>query len=106
MWPRVLPFGLYMAFLLLESAAQSVSSNATVSLWLYPVKTAAVFGVLFYFWRQYRELHERLCVSMQEGLLTVGAGIVVYLAWVRMDWPWATLGQAAGYNPFQAGTSA
>jgi len=30
---------------------------------------------------------------------------VVYLAWVRMDWSWATLGQGAGYNPWQAGAS-
>jgi CAAX prenyl protease-like protein len=83
-----------MAFLLFEPAA---------TLWLYPVKTAVVLGALVYFWRQYEELHEKLCVSVQEGILTVGAGVVVYLAWVRMDWSWATLGQATGYRPFEAG---
>jgi len=106
MLPRVLPFGLYMAFLLLESAVASASASATLALWLYPVKTAAVLAALVYYWRQYEELHDKLCASLWEGVLAVGAGVVVYLAWVRMDWPWATLGQAAGYNPFQAGAGA
>lgn len=105
MWPWVMPFGLYMAFLCLESVVQSVTGSTTVGLWLYPVKTAAVFGTLLYFWRQYTELHVRLCVSGQEGAWTLGAGVLVYLAWVRMDWPWATLAQSAGYDPFQAGAS-
>ena len=36
-------------------------------------------------------------------MLAVGVGVFVYLAWVRMDWSWATQGEVAGYNPFQAG---
>jgi uncharacterized protein len=111
MWPWVLPFGLYMAFLLLESVAHSVSPwipalehwGVLLPLWLYPVKIVAVLGALIYYWRQYDELHDKLCTSLGEGVLALGAGVVVYLAWVRMDWAWAMMGQAAGYNPLQAG---
>ncbi len=58
MWPRVLPFGLYMAFLTLESLPDSASawvpflaeSRALLSLWLYPtdlpLKKALEFQVL------------------------------------------------------------
>ena len=111
MWPRVLPFGLYMAFLLLESVAHPVGAwipalapwEALFPLWLYPLKIAVVLGTLIYCWRQYDELHDKLCTSLGEGILAIGTGVVVYLAWVRMDWAWATMGQAAGYNPLQAG---
>lgn len=69
--PYVLPFGLYMAFL----AGQS---NANL-LWLYPVKTLAVAGVLWWFRREYREL--------QPGFsgLAVAVGLVVIVAWIALD---------------------
>jgi uncharacterized protein len=113
-WPRVLPFGLYMAFLALESLLDSASawvpflaeSRVLLSLWLYPIKIVVVLGALLYGWSQYDELRDKLYASLCEGVLTIGVGVVVYLAWVRMDWSWATLGQGAGYNPWQAGASA
>ena len=113
MWPRALPFGLYMAFLVFETLLHSssawlpclVASEALLPLWLYPIKTVTVLGALLYYWRQYDELHDKLCASLGEGVLAIGAGVVVYLAWVRMHWAWATIGQAAGYNPLQAGAS-
>jgi len=114
MWPRVLPFGLYMAFLALEALLDAASawvpflaeSRALLPLWLYPIKIVVVLGALVYGWCQYDELRDKLCASLREGVLTIGTGVAVYLAWVRMDWSWATLGQGAGYNPWQAGVSA
>ncbi len=111
MWPRVLPFGLYMAFLCLESLLHSLGawwpalaeSEALMPLWLYPIKIVAVLGALLYYRCQYDELHDTLCASLSEGVIAVGAGGLVYLAWVRMDWAWAMLGQTGGYNPWQAG---
>ncbi|MGE3541948.1 MAG: CAAX prenyl protease-related protein [Candidatus Tectimicrobiota bacterium] len=97
MWPRVIPFGLYMAFLFLEGLLSP--------LWLYPLKTLVVLAALMYYWSQYEELHTPLWLSCGEGLLALGAGLAVYAAWIHMAWPWATLGQAAGYNPFHAGES-
>jgi len=114
LWPRVLPFGLYMGFLVLESLLDSAStwvsflagSRALLPLWLYPIKIVVVLGALRYSWCQYDELHDKLCASLREGVLVLGTGVVVYLFWIRMDWSWATLGPGAGYNPWQAGTSA
>src|SRR5262249_37692140 len=103
-----------MAFLALEALLDSASawvpflaeSRALLAPWLYPIKIVAVLGALVYGWGQYDELHNKLCASLREGVFTLGAGGVVYLAWVHMDWSWATLGQGAGYNPWQAGASA
>jgi CAAX prenyl protease-like protein len=36
--------------------------------------------------------------------MVIVVGVLVYVAWVRMDWSWAMQGQPTGYNPFQAGT--
>lgn len=99
-----------MGFIALESLlrwlAASESGGSGFLLWLYAVRTAVVVASLVYFWPAYRELRNPLCANWREGLLVVVVGVVVYVAWVRMDWPWAMQGQSAGYNPFQAGASA
>src|SRR6516162_4139170 len=62
------------------------------------------------FWSHYEGLFatKKVCFYSKKSYkgTTFGAKpVVVYLAWVRMDWSWATLGQGAGYNPWQAGAS-
>lgn len=107
--PRILPFVLFMAFMALTSALQwglhqlsgLTSAGNLMGLWLYPLRIVAVGLVLVYFWPVYTELQERVWISRQELALATGIGIAVYLLWVRMDWPWAIQGNAAGYNPFQ-----
>jgi CAAX prenyl protease-like protein len=109
--PRILPFALFMGFIGLESLlrwAAGLMSAADLSaapafLWLYPLRTAVVLGALVYFWPAYQELRARVYSTPGEVLLVLVIGILVYVAWVRMDWSWAVQGQAAGYNPFHAG---
>ena len=76
---------------------------AIVNLWLYPVKTALILCLLVYFWPHYEELRGKAFAGNREIFLAIVVGMVVYLMWVRMVWPWATQGESAGYNPFQAG---
>jgi CAAX prenyl protease-like protein len=109
--PRILPFALFMAFIALASLirwlAGLVPSSETATsptlLWLYPLRTAVVLGALLYLRPAYQELRDTLCSNMREALLVSVVGILVYVAWVRMDWSWAMQGQPAGYDPFQAG---
>src|SRR5688572_5982933 len=109
--PRVLPFALFMGFIGLESLLRRVAgltsaadlSAAPAFLWLYPLRTAVVLGALVYFWPAYQELRDKVCSNPGEVLLVLVAGVLVYVAWVRMDWSWAVQGKATGYNPFQAG---
>jgi hypothetical protein len=109
--PRILPFALFMAFIAVDAGirwvsgllASPASDSLPLFLWLYPVRTAVVLGALVYLWPAYRELRQHIWTSWPEALLTLAVGVVVYLAWMRMDWPWAMQGRPTGYNPFQAG---
>ena len=111
MIPRTLPFAAYVAFLALGEGivwvAQSVPGlshwAALANPWLYPVQTAVVLGLLLYFWPRYEELKGTVFKSGSEALLAFSAGLLVYVAWVRMDWPWAMQGAPTGYDPFRGG---
>lgn len=109
MAPRIVPFGLYLLFLLVSQAvgwlAQTngwqPSRTESLQLWIYPVKTLVVVAALLYYWRQYDELSWPPKLSFPFLLIAVATGVFVYLAWVRMDWSWAMQGErSAGYNPF------
>ena len=107
--PRVLPFAIYLFFLALAegiawvSAHLSAPATLRANLWIYPLKTAAVLAVLVYFWPCYDELNVKRTVKPRDVLLAAVIGVMVYMLWVRMDWPWATQGQPGGYNPLLAG---
>ena len=111
MIPRILPFALYMTFLALAAGitwgSQAVPALASwgpaADLWLYSVKTAVVLGALAFFWPRYDELKGRPFGGGGDVVGAVAVGLVVYLAWVRMDWPWAMQGTPSGYDPFRAG---
>ena len=109
--PRLLPFAVYLFFLALAEVIAWVSPHFSAvaalgqwaNLWIYPLKTAAVLAVLVYFWPCYDELNLKRTVKPRDVLLAAVTGVVVYVLWVRMDWPWATQGQPGGYNPLLAG---
>lgn len=101
---RVLPFAVFMGFIalngLLDWAAAEAEWLEAAKLWLYPLRTVVVAGTLIFFWRSYDELREGFGGAAAWGLATV-VGVAVYLAWVRMDWPWAMQGDGSGgYHPF------
>ncbi len=109
--PRILPFAVYLCFLAIAELivwisphVPAMASLATGSdLWLYPLKASAVLAILVYYWRCYDELKGFKGLTSWNLVLALATGVVVYLLWVRMDWPWATQGQPSGYNPFLAG---
>lgn len=86
----------------------SAGVGGPTALWLYPIKTAVVLGLLIYFWPGYHELKGRMFNGAGEASVSLAIGLIVYAAWVRMDWPWAVQGHgsAGGYNPFEAGDAA
>jgi CAAX prenyl protease-like protein len=109
MTARTVPFLLYALFLLLGQAVGWLEqatgwptlSGDTIHLWLYPIKTLVVAAALVWFWRQYDELPWPPKLPVQSLILTIAVGVLVYIAWVRMDWSWATQGTpSSGYNPF------
>ena len=106
---RIVPFGLYLLFLLVSQAVgwlgQSngwpLTQTEALQVWIYPIKTLVVVAALLYYWRQYDELTWPRRLSFSSLTLAVVTGVLVYLAWVRMDWSWAMQGErSVGYNPF------
>lgn len=105
MWPRVVPFGLYMGFIVLSDGLQwwLPDQSEVWLLWVYPLKIVLVGALLMGWWKRYSELQEPLLRGGREVLAAVAVGLGVYALWVRMDWPWAIQGEMSAYNPFLAG---
>ena len=107
---RVSPFALYLLFLFVGQCVNALPDTSTLNQdWktslqvsLYPVKTLAVLAAVCFYWRSYEELSVSWCPTWRQVALAVIIGLLIYTAWVRMDWPWAIQGHGNGYNPFQA----
>jgi CAAX prenyl protease-like protein len=102
MWPRILPFATYMAFIAISAV---LPADSFWELWLYPIKIIGVLALLIFFWSSYHELQRPVMTDAKEAGLAIAVGLAVYLLWVRMDWPWAMQGEATDYNPFEAGAT-
>ena len=102
--PYVLPMGVYMAFLL-------VQTNANV-LWVYPVKTVAVAAVLWWFRRSYTELAVGRVTSRGAGTdsaasgdaaynigLAVVIGLVAIAIWIAIEPFYPKFSHAAPFDP-------
>jgi uncharacterized protein len=83
--PYVAPMALYMAFL-------AVQSNANL-MWLYPVKTLAVAGLLWWFRKDYDELRPGM------SWLGIAAGLVAIAIWIALDPFYPKLSQATPLDP-------
>jgi hypothetical protein len=95
---RSLPFGLYIALLVLEGLLPDWAPGFDVR-WLYPVKAGLVALALAVLWRRYTELRT-WDLSLRHLLLSVAVGFVVLVLWVNLDAGWMLLGEpSAGYNP-------
>ena len=101
-WARILPFGVYILFIVLGDVLERVGFSRAELRWLYPVQAGAVLALLAVYWRQYDELH-RFALSLKQVLVAIVTGIVVLVLWVNLDLPWMTIGNAPGYNPTTEG---
>lgn len=97
--PRVLPFALYIAFLMLEGVVSQSSSIFTFdSRMIYPCKVACVALLLVFFWRRYEEL-AKFSLRLHEVLWSAVVGAGVFLLWINLDQDWISLGHSAGFDP-------
>ena len=95
---RALPFGIYVAFLLLESMLPHVARDFDAR-WLYAAKIACVTVALVLLWNRYTELRERPKVGASAWAASVAVGIAIFVLWITLDQSWAVLGTPRGWSP-------
>lgn len=92
---RCLPFGLFIAFLVLGSLISDP--------WLVVPRVVVVAGALAWFWRQYAELRRPVPAAPSNWILSIAAGLGVFVAWIGLDQGWAMMSRpSGGFTPLHA----
>jgi CAAX prenyl protease-like protein len=98
---RAIPFGIYIAFLILESVLprESIGFDAR---WLYAVKIACVAIALGWLWNRYSELRVQARIGAVSWAISIGVGVVIFALWITLNQSWAVMGSAKGWNPLNS----
>ncbi len=81
---RAIPFLLFIAFLMANSVLAPLAASIGISLsWLAVIRGVIVALVLAWFWRSYTELRNTEAVSATHWLVSIGAGIAVFVIWIE-----------------------
>ena len=102
---RIIPFALFMGFIGVGESLRwlekigFVSLESTVYLYLYPIKTFVVLLSLMYFWRHYSEISMADLRIPRNTIISIATGLFVFVMWINMDFPFATIGTLQGFDP-------
>lgn len=99
-WVRVAPFAAFMVLLALHGVLGELARSVGVDpRWAYAVRAIAAGALLLVFWREYEELHAIGSVAARHWLNAVLVGVALFVAWINLDLPWLSFGEAPGYDP-------
>lgn len=101
---RILPFAAFMAFVIVSSLLPepAAGSDGWDTRFVYVVRTIVVAALLVVFWRHYSELawtELKRCAWLPAAL----TGVAVFVIWIALDQPWATVGEPVVFDPRNAG---
>jgi CAAX prenyl protease-like protein len=95
---RILPFAVYVFFIVAADLLERLGIPAGALRWLYPIKIGAVALTLALFWRDYAEL-KGVLPSPKVALAAIAAGVAVLAFWISLDAPWMIIGSPPGFDP-------
>ncbi|MBK7764886.1 MAG: CAAX prenyl protease-related protein [Sulfuritalea sp.] len=96
---RILPFVVYIGLLAATPYLREALPAGWDGRWLYAVQIAAVVLALAWFARGYEELRG-FTLGWRDGLEALAVGVVVFVLWINLDFPWAMQGEpGAGFDP-------
>ncbi len=101
MLPRVIPFAIYILFLILGNFLAPIMTNFGIHpKWLYLIRVATVIGALVYLWRNFVELNKM--PPLQDFLYAAVSGLIVFVVWIFPYPSWLVAGvDAVAVNPTQ-----
>ncbi|GFO66573.1 CAAX prenyl protease-related protein [Geomonas limicola] len=105
LYPRALPFVLFMLFIGLSEGLEVLGRRGLFELgpttlyYLYPIKACAVAALLYFYRQHYRELFWRDLANVRNSALSVVVALITCTIWVWTDWVFAVSGSPAGFNP-------
>jgi len=98
---RIIPFAVFIAFLILQSTADEWLQSAGVDTrWLYAARAVIVGALLLILWRHYSELHDTTGINVRSMAVAIATGIAVFVLWINLDAGWMTAGAVSAYDPF------
>lgn len=68
-------------------------------LYLYPAKAVSVALSLVVLWKNYSEVSIVDLGRISQTIFSIIIGLVVFVLWIHMDWPFAEFGKPQGFNP-------
>jgi len=104
-WVRIIPFAVFMGFIGLQQALEWTAGKGWIALseqqllYIYPLKAIIVALLLLYYRRSYQELTWSDLKRFSQTGASVALGLLVFVLWINMDWEFASLGEAGGFNP-------
>ena len=101
-WVRIIPFLVYLAFIVLADVLARLGVPPASLRWLYAVKVGAVLLMLLIFRKEYTEL-QRWEISPMWMALSAAVGVLVLLLWINLNAGWMLIGKPDGFNPTDAG---
>jgi len=105
-FPRVFPFAVFMAFIMLEEGVRFLLGKGAIAvppvslLYLYPVRACAVAVALAYVLPRCSELRFPDFADIGRTTVSILAGLLIFVAWIHMDWSWGAQGKPPSLNPF------
>lgn len=98
---RIVPFAIYLAFIVVADVLGRLGYGAQDLRWLYAVKIAAVLAALIYYRRSYTELAWQR-PPLRSALAALAVGLLVFVLWINLSSGWMLIGAPAGFDPSNA----
>ncbi len=98
---RIVPFAAFMLFVMAGSLLPDAQTLGWDTRQLFVLRALTVLCLLVLLWRTYTELHD-FSLSWREAGLAVASGLAVFVIWITLDFPWATLGEVRSFDPHRA----
>jgi CAAX prenyl protease-like protein len=98
MWPRALPFALFIALMALEPVVGPALGSIDER-WLYAVRSAVTAAVMLLLLGRYEELRGGPPVTSGGWGAAALVGVGVFVIWILLDFPPFVVGESDGFDP-------